>query len=171
MPGSIHFATEPLEKGHDRADFSCGNNALDDYLKRQAGQDGRKNLARLFILPGEEARVIAGYYSLSSLSINLDELPADMARKLPRYPDIPAALIGRLAVDCRYQGRGLGEILLLDALKRLTALGGKIAVHSVVVEPIDEGAVAFYRKYGFESFALRSDRLLLPIDTARRFFL
>lgn len=168
MPESIPFATEPLGKGHDRAGFSCGKKALDDYLKRQAGQDGRKNLARLFILPGEEANVIAGYYSLSSLSMKLGDLPEDMARKLPRYPDIPAALIGRLAVDRRYQGRGLGEVLLLDALKRIAILGGEIAVHSVVVEPIDEQAATFYRKFGFLDIARRADRLFLPIDTARR---
>ncbi len=168
MPESIPFATEPLGKGHDRAGFSCGKKALDDYLKRQAGQDGRKNLARLFILPGEEANVIAGYYSLSSLSMNLADLPEDMARKLPRYPDLPGALIGRLAVDRRYQGRGLGEVLLLDALKRIAILGGEIAVHSVVVEPIDEQAATFYRKFGFLDIARRADRLFLPIDTARR---
>jgi ribosomal protein S18 acetylase RimI-like enzyme len=170
MPDKPVFVTELLAKHHDRAAFSCGNSPLDDYLKRQAGQDARRNLARLFVHPGEGPNIVAGYYTLGSLSMDAGDLPSEMTRKLRRYPDVPAVLIGRLAVDRRYQGRGMGKVILMDALHRIATLGKELAVHSAVVEPIDDDAVSFYRKYGFLDFASRSDRLFLPVVMARRFF-
>src|SRR5438309_8913779 len=122
MPERRHpaeWVIEILGNGHNRADFSCGNATLDRYLKEQAGQDLRRACATPFILaskPGETA--ILGYYTLSSYGIDTGELPAGVAKKLPRYPLIPATLLGRLAIDLRYQGQGVGELLLMDALHR-----------------------------------------------------
>lgn len=169
--GDPHSVTiEPLGPQHDRAAFSCGRPELDRYLQRQAGQDHRRNLARIFVALGDGPGVIAGYYSLSALSIAIGDLPPAQARKLPRYPDIPAALLGRLAVDTGYQGRGLGGILLVDALKRVVTVGGELAIHAIIVEPLDADAAAFYRKYGFLDFPERADRLFLPAATARQLF-
>src|ERR1700731_1222371 len=109
MPERQHpaeWVIETLRNDHDRSDFSCGNVSLDRYLKEQAGQDLRRACAYCFVLaPKRGDTSILGYYTLSSYGIDVGELPADVAKKLPRYPLIPAALLGRLAVDRRYQGQ------------------------------------------------------------------
>src|ERR1700683_3690587 len=110
---------EPLSGAHDRVSFSCGNAALDRYFKEQANQDLRRGCATPFVLiPSPGASVVLGYYTLSSFGIDVGELPTEVTRKLPRYPLIPATLLGRLAVDDRHHGKGLGEFLLMDALHR-----------------------------------------------------
>jgi len=99
---------EPLGQNHDRAAFTCGNPDLDEYLKTRARQDEKRNFARPFVLVGDELGAIAGYYTVSNMGINFGELPEEEVKKLPHYPIVPAALIGRLAVSENYQGKGLG---------------------------------------------------------------
>lgn len=161
---------EPFGRHHDRAAFSCGVEALDGYLRTQAGQDERRNLARVFVAVGDAPHVVAGYYTLSSLSVNMDDLPQELTRRLPRYPLLPAALIGRFAVSLNYQGQQLGKFLLLDALKRIIETGGTVASFAVLVDAKDERAVTFYEKYGFVRFSTRRTRLFLPVATARTLF-
>src|SRR5277367_4111203 len=109
------LVVEPLGAAHDRAGFSCGNGVLDRYLREQASQDLRRGCATPFVLvPGVGASAVLGYYTLSSYGIDVGQLPPDVARKLPRYPLIPATLLGRLAIDQRHQGAGIGEFLLMD---------------------------------------------------------
>jgi GNAT superfamily N-acetyltransferase len=112
-PGSI----EPLGSHHDRATFSCGEPALDAYLARQATQDIRRRIARVFVLVGDTPARVQGYYTLSAADFEKAELPPDMAKRLPHYP-VPAAMLGRLAIDQSCQGHGLGETLLMDAIRR-----------------------------------------------------
>ncbi|MFQ5785947.1 MAG: GNAT family N-acetyltransferase [Alphaproteobacteria bacterium] len=161
---------EPLGRHHDRAAFSCGVEDLDDYLKTRAGQDERRNVARVFVATGRLPSDIAGYYTISSIGIDVGELPDDKARVLPRYRDIPAALIGRLVVGADYQGRGLGKLLLVDALKRIAEYSEGIGIYAVVVEAKNRSAAAFYEKYGFIRFVGSAHRLFLPIRTIRRSF-
>ena len=161
---------EPLGRHHDRAAFSCGVEALDRYLRMQAGQDERRNLARVFVAVGVAPYVVAGYYTLSSLSVNVDDLPQELTRRLPRYPLLPAALIGRLAVSLDYQGQRLGRFLLLDALKRIIETGGTVASFVILVDAKDESAVSFYNNYGFERFSTHPMRLFLPVATAKTLF-
>lgn len=161
---------EPLGKHHDRAAFSCGIEALDRYLHRQARQDERRNLTRVFIALGGESHRIAGFYTLSSYKIDLGDLPEAARKNLPHYPDVPAALIGRLAVGLAYRGRGLGGMLLVDALRRIVETGRKVAVHAVVVQAKNDDAVSFYRKFGFIAFPSRPNRLFLPVATAEQLF-
>ncbi len=170
MTETAPVVIEPLGSHHDRAAFSCGVNALDRYLREQASQDERRNVARVFVAVGDEPHVVAGYYTLSSLSIDVGDLPAGTAKKLPRYPQLPAALIGRLAVTISYQGKRLGEMLLVDALKRIIEHGDTVACYAVVVDAIDERAASFYEKYGFQRFPSRPKRLFLPIATAGQLF-
>lgn len=109
---------------------------------------------------------IAGYYTLSATSIALSELPEAQARRLPAYPHVPAALLGRLAISRAEQGRGLGAALLTDALRR--SLHTELAVYALVVEAKDESAQAFYAHHGFiELPDTAHRRLLLPMATAR----
>lgn len=117
-----------------------------------------------FVLtPARGGASILGYYTLSSYGIDVGELPADIAKKLPRYPLIPATLLGRLAVDRRYQGQGIGEFLLMDALRRALSQSTGIAAAAVVVDAIDEGAAKFYRHFGFVAFPSIAGHLFLPM--------
>jgi predicted N-acetyltransferase YhbS len=167
MPGRpAEWVIESLRSGHDRASFSCGNASLDRYLKEQARQDLRRACATTFVLVAKRGRPsILGYYTLSSYGIDVGELPADVAKKLPRYPLIPATLLGRLAVDLRYQGQGIGEILLMDALYRALVQSVKIGAAAVVVDAIDAGATKFYEHFEFIAFPSIRGRLFLPMKT------
>ena len=155
---------EPLGPHHDRASFSCREPALDSYIRRQASQDARRRIAQVFVAAGEATGGIAGYYTLSAASFEKDDLPAELAKRLPHYP-VPAAVIGRLAVDHRSQGRGLGETLLLDAIRRVVRASAAIAVYAIVVDAKDDRANAFYERYGFRSFPSTPRRLFLPLQT------
>jgi GNAT superfamily N-acetyltransferase len=154
---------ERLREDHNRADFSCGNASLDRYLNEQAGQGLRRGCATPFLLVSElGGTTILGYYTLSSYGIDVGELPPDVVKKLPRYPLIPATLLGRLAVDRHFQSRCIGEFLLLDALLRALVQSAEIATAAVVVDAIDAGAVKFYQHFGFVRFPAIARRLFLP---------
>jgi len=151
-----------LGKVHARDDFFCGESALDNYLREQASQDQRRRVSRVFVAEGESRKQIIGFYTLSAASVEARNFPSPLSTKLPKYP-IPVALIGRLAVEHRYQGIGLGGYLLADALERVLLASRSIAVFSVIVAAKDERAKAFYRKFGFEGFAQMDKRLFLPL--------
>lgn len=139
---------ELLNKQHNRNDFDCGKELLNNYLMNQAGQDVRRRLSACFVLA--ENQTIQGYYTLSNSSIPLGSFSREIQKKLPSsYLSIPVTLLGRLAIDRKYQGRGTGKILLIDALKRSYEISGKIGSFAVVVDPIDREAERFYAKYDF----------------------
>lgn len=164
------WAIEPLA-AHDRAQFSCGHSSLDRYLTQQAGQDARRRAAAPFVLIDEaEGKAVIGYYTLSAFGIDLGDLPAGIARKLPRYPIIPATLLGRLAVDSRYGGRGVGELLLMDALHRAVSQSATIASALVVVDAMDDRAQQFYEHFDFCPFPEQANRLFLPMQTIAKLF-
>jgi len=159
------FRIEPLGQ-QDRAAFSCGIPALDQYLKLQAGQDSRKHVAAVFLLLSQDDR-IAGFYTLSSCVLKGDDLPQRLLKKLrlPRYPQPPATLIGRLSVDLSFRGQGLGELLLIDALKRAATASSEVASLGVVVDAKNDTARGFYIRYGFLPFLEAPNRLFLPMGT------
>lgn len=146
----MSYLTTALDNLHKKKNFSCGNALLDNYLKTQAKQDVKRKLSACFILEDEE-KTVKGYYTLSSAAIQRELLPESVIRKLPpSYKDLPATLLGRLAVDGTFERQGLGKLLLLDALKRSydTSINS-VGSMAVIVNPIDEDAVKFYDKYGF----------------------
>jgi ribosomal protein S18 acetylase RimI-like enzyme len=161
----LEIGIEPLGRHHDRAGFSCGQPDLDDWFRSRASQDEKRNVARVFVAVSPDLGVL-GFYSLSSLSLSLESLPEDVARKLPRYGAIPAALIGRLARDERARGQGVGELLLADAIQRILEAGRSVAVFAIVVDAKDERAAGFYRAFGFRVFPLQPKRLFLLTATA-----
>jgi ribosomal protein S18 acetylase RimI-like enzyme len=163
------FKIEPLGKQHDRAAFFCGKEPLDNYLKNQATQAIEKNLSAVFVLT-PDSKTIAGYYTLSSYVIRLDEIPEAIARKLTRMPEVPATLIGRLARNINLRSKGIGEILLVDALKKALQNSEQIASWAVVVDAKDDEAIRFYERYGFVSFPTKPNCLFLPIDSIRVLF-
>jgi len=137
----------------------------------QASQDFRRSCATPFVLvPEAGSETVLGYYTLSSYGIDAGDLPANFSKTLPRYPLIPATLLGRLAVDRRHHGQGIGEFLLTDALHRALIQAAEIATAAVVVEAIDERAAAFYRHFGFVAFPSIPNRFFLPMKTVAQLF-
>ena len=156
------YLTERLAKHHDRSVFDCGVAELNEYLRRRAGQDMRRRIAAVFVLvPRSEPDRIAGYYCLSAASLLLDELPRTIVKKLPRYPSIPAVLIGRLARDVNFPG--VGKLLLLDALARSLRHSEDLAAAVVLVDVKDQRAASFYSGYGFTKLSGIGERMLLPM--------
>jgi ribosomal protein S18 acetylase RimI-like enzyme len=160
------FRFEPLGSEHERAAFGCGNAALDEYFRTQATQDIRRRVANCFVVVETSSGRVAAYYTLSAASVPLVDLPANEARRLPRYAALPAVRIGRLAVDLRYQRRGLGELMLMNAVPR--TLQDAAAAFALLVDAKDDRAAAFYRRYGFRPIADRPRTMFLPLATAQR---
>ncbi len=157
-------AIEPLGK-LERTTFSCGVAALDEWFHSRAGQDERRNVARVFVAIDDRLGVV-GFYSLSAFSLVIADLPPEHAKRLPRYDRIPAALIGRLARDERVRGMGVGELLLADAVRRALEAARSLAVFAIVVDAKDENSAAFYRDFGFAPFPSRPLRLFMPASDA-----
>ena len=120
----------------DRSDFCCGSEPLDRYFKTRVGQDVRRRVSACYVALEKTTGRIAGYYTLSAADVLVSDIPADITRRLPRYPSVPAARIGRLAIDRRFQGRRLGSALLLNAAMR--ALRSEIAVFALAVDAKDD---------------------------------
>jgi predicted GNAT family N-acyltransferase len=159
------FALEPLGSQHDRAAFASGVAALDRYFREQAGQDMRRRAAVVHVLVERETAALAGFYTLSATGVDVAAFPAEVARRLPRYPRLPAVLVGRLAVDGRFRGQGLGRGLLLDALARSYHLSRQIGALAVVVDAKDDEARRFYAHFGFRQLADADNRLFLEMAT------
>ena len=144
----MNFEIVPFTNKHDREGFHCGVPELDQYLMRQASQDVKKSYATLFVAVDEETQKILGYYTLSNTGIDIKDIPLAIRKRLPKYPDVPAIRLGRLAVDVSMQGQGLGAELLADAVIRSVLNTSAWAI--MVVDAKDSQARAFYCKFGFE---------------------
>ena len=144
------------------------NAALGKYLRHQAGQDARRRVASCFVLVSDGDRVPIGYYTLAATSIALAELPEPLAKRLPRYPVVPATLMGRLAVDARHQRQGHGELLFLDAFSRV--LRNDIASYAFVVDDKDDKAARFYQRYRFRYLVEGGQRLFVPMAEIAKLF-
>jgi predicted GNAT family N-acyltransferase len=153
----------PLDKTHNRVDFSCGEESLDRYLRERATQDHKRSLARCYVLiQADSSGQILGYYTLSAHSVRLEDLPRDMAKGVP-YGEVPSVLIGRLAIDITQQGMGLGEHLLAAAVEHCTRLETELGLRVVVVDALSERAAQFYERFGFRRFSPEGQRLFLNI--------
>jgi len=158
------YLIEPLSGNHDRPQFVSGSEALDQYLRERASQDVKRRIATCFVAVAHDGQDVAGYYTLTATSIALNASAPAIAKKLPRYPVVPAVLMGRLAVARPHQGQGLGGILLADGLKR--ASRAELGVFAMVVDAKDETAQRFYEHYGFQLLPGEGRRLCLPISAA-----
>ena len=163
LMSQITFRIELLQK-QDRSTFDCGEPELNAYFHTRVGQDIRRNYATCFVAMDQAEGRIAGYYTLAMGSVPLGELPDDVVKRLPRYPQVPVVHIGRLAVDQNYQGQKLGGTLLADAIAR--SIDSEIAAYAVVVDAKDKKATAFYEHFGFLKLAQSSRTLFLPISKA-----
>jgi hypothetical protein len=157
---------------HCRIDFCCGQVSLDNYIRKQASQDVKRKVSTIFVLidDSDSKFNILGYYTLSAYTVEIENLEQSFAKKLPRYPQLPATLLGRLAIDNQHKSKGFGEIMLFDALKKAIAVSKQIASLAVIAEALDENAVSFYLKYGFQKFHQDSMKLYLPIKSIEDIF-
>jgi GNAT superfamily N-acetyltransferase len=155
---------ERLDHSHQRAEFSCGKGPLDEFLRSLVSQYEKRKLGRTYVAVLPRDKKVYGYYTLASGAVPFQNLPSAIGKKLPKHP-IPVALLGRLAVDRVAQGRGLGEELLIDSLRRCLDLSDKIGIFAVEVLAIDAEAKRFYVKYGFVPLLDNDHHLYLPIKT------
>ena len=161
---------ELLDKKHNRTEFDCGKELLNNYLRNQAGQDVKRKLSACFVLTEDETNRIQGYYTLSNNSILRTKFSENIIKKLPKsYESIPTTLLGRLAIDKDFQGKGFGKILLLDALKRSFDFSKEIGSFAVVVDPIDHEAELFYEMYDFIKLP-DSEKMFIAIKTLKQIF-
>jgi predicted GNAT family N-acyltransferase len=167
MKAQATFEIRKLDGTHNKKSFSSGSIQLDYYLKNQAGQDIKKNVSVTYALTVINAADIIGYYTLSSISIDISELSDEYMKKLPKYPMLPGILIGRLAIDSNHQGKKIGGHLLIDALKRSLLISDQIGINAVIVDAKDDNAVKFYKHYEFIEFPSNNRKLFLPINTIR----
>jgi GNAT superfamily N-acetyltransferase len=164
----MRYSTVPLNPSHKKAAFICGKETLDTYIHKQAKQDVKAKVAACFVL-ADDNHLIKGYYTLSNDSIPRDQLPAPFLQKLPKYKALPVTLLGRLAIDRQFQGQQLGQFLLMDALKRSLDASYTIGAAAVIVDPLDQEAAAFYKKFGFILLP-DSGRMFLPMATIEQAF-
>jgi predicted N-acetyltransferase YhbS len=166
----LAFIITPLSNAHDRKSFDCGNDALNQYLQCYANQDVRRRVTRIFVAsPSDAQRQIVGYYALSAGSLEASDLPMELRRRLPKYP-VPVVLLGRLAVNLSQQRKGLGALLLADALKRIAQISHVMAVYAVIVDALDMRAAQYYQQFGFSPLPSQPLKLFLPVDSITDLF-
>jgi GNAT superfamily N-acetyltransferase len=162
----MNFTILPITEQHDRSQFDCGEPLLDDFLKQYARQNEEKGVSRTFVLASEGEQRVLGYYTLAGGQFERDNLPPKVAKKLPKYP-VPVVVLGRLATDRSVQGRGLGRVLLEDALRRALTVSDQVGCYAVYVRALHTKAAEFYVKSGFVPFVNDPLQLYLPITTIR----
>lgn len=162
---TARFLIEALGPGHDRTGFASGVDALDRYFREQVTQDVRRRTTACYVAIDRERAKVAGYYTLAAAGVPLTEMPEELGKKLPRYPSVPVARVGRLAVDRSYRGQRLGSSFLWDA--GLRALRSELAVFALVVDAKDEQA-SFYRHHGFVAFGRQPRQFVLPLAKLER---
>lgn len=157
---------ERLNKSHQRQSFDCGVDVLNTYLKTRSNQDHRNNVAFSYVMTFDSEKQVRGFYTLSAASVLLDDLPAELAKRT-RYELVPAVLIGRLAVDTGLRGQGYGQLVLIDALRRI-ARASDFAVMAVIVDAKDDDAKSFYTRFGFLPLeGKKGNRLFIPFESIK----
>lgn len=159
------FSIQPLSKAHNVKEFDCGVPALNDWLRKTAKQHQEKGISRTYVIVKDEApEVVVGYYAITICEVHGEDLPPELAKKLPRH--VPAFRLGRLATAVPFQRNKdfrIGESLLVDAMSRAKALSVQAGGFALFVDAKDEGAAAFYGKYGFASLPDNPLTMLIPM--------
>jgi GNAT superfamily N-acetyltransferase len=168
MPSESQFKVEVLDPTiHRREQFSCESPELTDFLRTRARKETKARASACFVLvPVADRGHIAGFYTLSAMSVALAKLPDELVKKLPRYPDQPATLLGRLARDLGFKGQGIGNLLMVDALQRAHKSSSVIGSVAIVTDPKDERALRFYAEFGFKP--LDGRRMFLPMKAVQK---
>ena len=161
---------------HDRSSFDCGKDDLNVFLQTQASRNRGVNVSKTMVLPGanplpNEKLPICAFYTITTATISRADLPASLARKLPRYP-IPVFLLAQLAVDKEFQGKGLGKVTLIESIKHLSMIHNELPMYAIAVDCLDEEAKAFYAVYGFKELCIHNGktRMYIPMNTVLQLF-
>jgi ribosomal protein S18 acetylase RimI-like enzyme len=160
---------EKLESSHLRDEFNCGDPGLNDFIRQYAGQNAKKRFSTTYVAVKKDTIHVLAYYSISVGSIVCEALPDQERRGLPSYP-VPVAKLSRLAVDQSVQHRGLGRILLIDALEKILSIADEIEVFAVEVDALNEAAKRFYQRFGFQTLKDDALHLYLPMKTVAVLF-
>jgi GNAT superfamily N-acetyltransferase len=163
------WVIQRLSATHGRAEFTCGNPALDSFIQSLVSQYEKRRLGRTVVATIEGQSRVAGYYTLAAGTVDIACLPASVRKKLPRHP-IPTVHLARLAVDLAFRGQGLGETLLMHALQSALETSHKLGAFAVDVVAVDHEAAKFYQKYGFEALMDEEQHLYLPMKTVAAMF-
>jgi GNAT superfamily N-acetyltransferase len=158
------WIVEPLNQGHDRADFACGHVSLDDFLKKYASHHARRKLGTTYVAVLAGQPRVLGYYTLAPSHLEFAHAPAKLLKGLPKHP-VPSLLLARLAVSQSERGKGLGKHLLLDAFDRCLRVAREVAFRAIEVEAIVDQAAAFYARYGFLPFPSNPHHLAIALET------
>jgi hypothetical protein len=163
MASQSQFRVEVLDPAvHRREEFACEPPELTEFLRTRARKEAKARASACFVIvPVADPGLVAGFYTLSATTIELEKLPPELATKLPRYPRVPATLLGRLARSVLFKGQGIGDLLMVDALKRSCENSSVIGSVAVVVDPKDAPVAKFYGTFGFQP--LDEQKLLLPM--------
>ena len=163
MASQSQFRVEVLDPAvHRRDEFSCESPELTEFLRTRARKEAKSRASACFVIvPLADPGRVAGFYTLSATTVAMETLPAELVKKLPRYPRLPATLLGRLARDLAFKGQGIGDLLMVDALKRAHENSSVIGAVAVVVDPKDDAAAKFYREFGFQ--LLEEKKMFLPM--------
>ncbi len=169
MSGPGQFIVEPLDPSkHDREAFDCGVETLNEFLRSRARREMEAGTSACFVLvPQAQPEIIAGFYTLSAAVIRRTELPESLTKKLPRYPELPATLLGRLARSLGFIGQGIGDRLMMSALSRAVEGARQVASWAIVTDPKDATARRFYEGFGFRP--LTAGRVFLPMKDAAEY--
>ncbi len=170
MTNSPSCRVEKLASRLKRDLFSCGEDSLDTYFHHYIQQDSKKKICAPYVLMDSDLKSIIGYYTLSTTGIPIHDFPESIIKKLPKYPVLPAILIGRLAIDKNYHGQGYGDFLLMDALYKSLQYSQDIGAFAVIVDAINENASVFYQRYGFSPFPDTPRKLFLPMKRIQASF-
>jgi predicted GNAT family N-acyltransferase len=157
-------------KRHNYSEFCCGEPSLDNYIQKNASQDVKNRVGSVFVLVDNPSNTVLAYYTLSSYTIVSSDLSESFTKRLPKYPLLPATLLGRLAVDSGQRGKRFGELLLLNALKRSLQASQQVGSLALVAEALDDRAAEFYLKYGFEQFTDQPLKLYFPMKSIESLF-
>jgi GNAT superfamily N-acetyltransferase len=149
---------------HDRTAFASGNDRIDRYFRETVSQDVKRSYAACYVLVERSTGKLAGFYTLSAHSVPLNEIAPELAKKLPRYPSVPAVLVGWMGRDLGFRGAGVGAMLLYDAISRVAT--APVGAHAICADAIDEAAATFYREHQFQPLVSRPQSLFLPMKTA-----
>jgi len=166
-PEPVKWAIQKLSAGHDRAAFDCGKAPLNDFLQKYARQNQKQGISQTYVAVQPNTDKVDGYYTISSGAVEFASVPDDVRKGLPRYP-VPVAHLGRLAVDKTVTGKGLGRLLLLDAMERIVRAADSIGIHAIEVWAKDDEAKSFYVKYGFVQLLDDQFHLYISIQTVRK---
>jgi GNAT superfamily N-acetyltransferase len=162
-----NWAIDPLSPRHERGGFDCGKPVLSDWLRQHAGQFEKRDLARVFVAARDGSDRVLGYFTLSNYQIAFDELPPGDFGKYPRMP-LPTVLIGTLATDLSVRGQGLGQLLLMSALRRIQDIADRTGVCAAIVEAIDDEARDFYLHHDFTALLGDPRRLFMTVRKIRK---